>query len=213
MAAKRGGKTQAKRGGGMKTGLVLVVGLVIGLAMAAAYLVFGDRQKLDAILPQPNPQAEAPAPSREAEPVAQEPEAQPDAAAEAPKPTYDFYTVLPEKEVELPGESAAAATASGSAAPASTASTTTAAPDAATTTPAAAPAGLQLQAGAFSNAGDAEALRARLALVGQTARIETVQADGRTLHRVRLGPYADVAAREAAQKALAEAGVTATPAR
>jgi len=208
MAAKRGGKSQAKRGGGFKAGLILVAGLVLGLGLAAGYLMFGDRQKLDAILPQPNPQAEAPAPRRDAEPVAQEPE-QP---AEAPKPTFDFYTVLPEKAVELPGETAEAA-APGSTAPAST---TSAAADAGTaTTPAApaAPSGLQLQAGAFGNAGDAEALRARLALVGQMARIETVQANGRTLHRVRLGPYADVAARDAAQKALAEAGVTATPAR
>ena len=211
MASKRGGKTQAKRGGGLKTGLILVTGLALGLGLAAAYLMFGDRQKLDAILPQPNPQAEAPAPRRDAEPVAQEPEE----ATEAPKPTFDFYTVLPEKEVELPGETAEAA-APGSTAPASTAPTAAPAADAGTTTTPAAPAapsGLQLQAGAFGNAGDAEALRARLALVGQMARIETVQANGRTLHRVRLGPYADVAARDAAQKALAEAGVTATPAR
>ena len=198
MASKRGGKTQAKRGGGLKTGLILVTGLALGLGLATAYLMFGDRQKLDAILPQPNPQAEAPAPRRDAEPVAQEPET----PAEAPKPTYDFYTVLPEKEVELPGETAEAATPATGAAASPTAA---AAP--------AAQGGLQLQAGAFGNAGDAEALRARLALVGQMARIETVQANGRTLHRVRLGPYADVAARDAAQKALAEAGVTATPAR
>lgn len=208
MAAKRGGKSQAKRGGGFKAGLILVAGLLLGLGLAAGYLMFGDRQKLDAILPQPNPQAEAPVPRRDAEPVAQEPET----PAEAPKPTYDFYTVLPEKEVELPGETAEAA-APGSTAPASTAPTTTSAADAGTAATPAAPSGLQLQAGAFGNAGDAEALRARLALVGQMARIETVQANGRTLHRVRLGPYADVAARDAAQKALAEAGVTATPAR
>ena len=208
MAAKRGGKSQAKRGGGFKAGLILVAGLLLGLGLAAGYLMFGDRQKLDAILPQPNPQAEAPVPRRDAEPVAQEPEE----ATEAPKPTYDFYTVLPEKEVELPGETAEAA-APGSTAPASTTATPA---DAGATAPAAAPVaqgGLQLQAGAFGNAGDAEALRARLALVGQMARIETVQSNGRTLHRVRLGPYADVAARDAAQKALAEAGVTATPAR
>jgi cell division protein FtsN len=117
--------------------------------------------------------------------------------------------------VELPGETAEPA-APGSTAPASMAPTTAPAATAGTATPSAtpaAPSGLQLQAGAFGNAGDAEALRARLALVGQMARIETVQANGRTLHRVRLGPYADVAARDAAQKALAEAGVTATPAR
>jgi cell division protein FtsN len=202
MAAKRGGKSQARRGGGMKTGLVLVVGLVIGLGLAAAYLVFGDRQKLDAILPQPDPRAQAPAPNREAEPVAQEPEAR----ADAPKPTYDFYTVLPEKEVELPGETAQAATPPSATPPGTT-------PTPATPTAAATRGGLQLQAGAFSNAGDAEALRARLALVGQTARIETVQANGRTLYRVRLGPYANEAQRDAAKAALAEAGVNAAPAR
>jgi cell division protein FtsN len=207
MAAKRG-KSQAKRGGGLKTGLVLVAGLLIGLGMAAAYLVFGDRDKLDALLPQPNPQAEAPAPSREREPVAQEPEA-------AAKPTYDFYTVLPEKEVALPGDTGPAADATVASPTTPTTPTAPAAADAPANPPVAAtpPAGLQLQAGAFSNGGDAEALRAKLALLGQTARIETVQANGRTLHRVRLGPYADAAARDAAQRALAEAGVSATPAR
>ena len=199
MAAKRG-KSQAKRSGGMKYGVVLLVGLAIGLGLAMGYFVYGDRSKLDAILPQPNPQAEAPTPSRDREPVAQEPEA----PAETPKPTYDFYTVLPEKEVELPGQTADAAAPAASAAP-NTATTPTA-----TNTPASAG---QLQAGAFSNAGDAEALRAKLALLGQTARIETVQVNGRTLHRVRLGPYADAAALENARKTLADAGISATPAR
>lgn len=200
MAAKRG-KTQAKRSGGMKYGVVLLVGLAIGLGLAVAYFVYGDRSKLDAILPQPNPQAEAPTPSRDREPVAQEPEA----PADAPKPTYDFYTVLPEKEVELPGQAENAAAPSASTTP-STATT----PAASANAPASA---AQLQAGAFSNAGDAEALRAKLALLGQTARIETVEANGRTLHRVRLGPYADATALESARKTLADAGFNATPAR
>lgn len=195
MGAKRGGKTQARRGGGVNTGLVLAVGLAIGLGLAAAYLVFGDRRKLDALLPQPDPQAQAQPAPRDSEPLAQEPEA----PAEASKPTYDFYTVLPEKEVELPGGSARA-TPPGDTAPVATANP--------------APArGLQLQAGAFHNAGDAEALRARLALVGHAARIETVEADGRTLHRVRLGPFASEAERNAARHALGEAGISATPAR
>lgn len=204
MAAKRG-KTQAKRSGGMKYGVVLLVGLAIGLGLAVAYFVYGDRSKLDAILPQPNPQAEAPTPSRDREPVAQEPET----PAETPKPTYDFYTVLPEKEVELPGQAADAAAPAPSTAPGAAAP-----PAAAANAPASAsPSVGQLQAGAFSNAGDAEALRAKLALLGQTARIETVEANGRTLHRVRLGPYADAAALDSARKTLADAGISATPAR
>lgn len=206
MAARRG-KTQAKRGGGLKTGLVLVVGLGLGLALAAGYLMFGDRDRLDALLPQPNPQAQAQAPARDREPVAQEPQA----AKGEPKPTFDFYTVLPGKEVELPGEAGSAAEAPAtSSAPAATTTAASAAPG---STAAAAPSAGQLQAGAFSNAADAEALRARLALLGQSARIETVQSNGRTLHRVRLGPYADADALARAQAVLAEAGIAATPAR
>jgi len=193
MIGKRGGRSQARRGGGMKTGLVLVIGLLIGLGLAAAYLVFGDRQKLDALLPKPDPQAQAPAPAAESEALAPEPEA----AAETSRPTFDFYTVLPQREVALPNEAAPAADR----------------PPAPTTPAATVAYGLQLQAGAFSNAADAEALRATLALVGQIARIETVETDGRTLHRVRLGPFADEGERAAVQKALAEAGITATPAR
>lgn len=204
MAAKRGSKSQAKRGGGLQAGLILATGLALGVGLAAGYLMFGDRKTLDAILPQPNPRAEAPAPRRDAEPLAQEPEA----PAGAARPTYDFYTVLPEKAVKLPGEAAAAAGV-----PRTTTTPETATSTAVPAVPAAPTGGLQLQAGAFGNAGDAEALRARLALVGQMARIETVEANGRTLHRVRLGPFADVAARDAAQAALAEAGITTTPAR
>jgi len=199
MAAKRG-KTQAKRSGGMKYGVVLMLGLAIGLGLAMAYVMYGDRAKLDAILPKPNAAAEAPTPSRDSEPVAQEPAA----PAGAAKPTFDFYTVLPQKEVELPGQAAEAA------APAPVASPSTTSTPAVATTPASAG---QLQAGAFSNASDAESLRAKLTLLGQTARIEAVQANGRTLHRVRLGPYADAAAMENARKTLADSGITATPAR
>lgn len=201
MAARRG-RSQARRGGGgMRTALVLLTGLAIGLALAAGYLMFGDRKKLDALLPQPNPAAEAPRVARDRQPVAQEPEA----PARPAKPTYDFYTVLPQKEVELPGQSAQAARpAPPPAGPAAAANGTTPLPAAS---------GRQLQAGAFSNAADAEALRARLALLGQSARIESVQAEGRTLHRVRLGPFADEAALENARRQLAEAGISATPAR
>ena len=199
--AGRHGKHQARRGGGMKYGLVLVLGLLLGLGLAAAYLVFGDREPLDALLPRPDPQARAQPTPRDSEPVAQEP-------AAAARPSFDFYTLLPERQVELPGVAEPESPA------------TPAAPPAAALPPGQAPAaspspgqaGL-LQAGAFSSAADAEAMRARLALLGRVARIETVQVDGRTLHRVRLGPFADAAERQAAQQALAEAGIPATVVR
>src|SRR5690606_32016149 len=46
-----------------------------------------------------------------------------------------------------------------------------------------------LQAGSFSASGDAEALKARIALLGLGARVESAQVDGRTVYRVRMGPY------------------------
>lgn len=47
-----------------------------------------------------------------------------------------------------------------------------------------------LQAGAFGSAGDADNQKAKLALMGFEARVETVDVEGKgTMHRVRLGPY------------------------
>lgn len=53
-----------------------------------------------------------------------------------------------------------------------------------------------VQAGAFRNADEAEAQRARLAMLGISASIDEREQSGRTLYRVRVGPFA--------QKALAE---------
>jgi cell division protein FtsN len=47
-----------------------------------------------------------------------------------------------------------------------------------------------LQAGAFGSAGDADNQKAKLALMGFEARVESVEVEGKgTMHRVRLGPY------------------------
>ena len=66
------------------------------------------------------------------------------------------------------------------------------APVAATQTPtAAAESGARyiLQAGAFGASGDAEALKARIALLGLNARVESAAINGKTVYRVRMGPY------------------------
>ena len=60
-----------------------------------------------------------------------------------------------------------------------------------------------LQAGAFQNASDADNLKARLALAGLEAQIQTaVLPDSKTWHRVRLGPYASAEAAGKAQGSL-----------
>ena len=55
--------------------------------------------------------------------------------------------------------------------------------------PAAAEARYSLQAGAFGASGDAEALKAKIALLGLNARVESAQIGGKTVYRVRMGPY------------------------
>jgi len=62
--------------------------------------------------------------------------------------------------------------------------------------PAAAPApaaaarqGYYLQAGAFRGSGDADAMRARVIMLGLPAQVQTAEVNGTTLHRVRVGPF------------------------
>lgn len=46
-----------------------------------------------------------------------------------------------------------------------------------------------LQAGAFQASGDAEAVKAKIALLGLNARVESANINAKTMYRVRLGPY------------------------
>ncbi len=111
-------------------------------------------------------------------------------AAEAARPTA------------LPETPASTATAP---APAAT-------PPAATTTTAAATASdarYILQAGAFSASGDAEALKARIALLGLQARVESGTANDRTVYRVRLGPYGTATELAEAKQKLGNGGLPA----
>ena len=46
-----------------------------------------------------------------------------------------------------------------------------------------------LQVGSFRNEADAEQMKARLALLGSVATVQTVTVNGETWHRVRIGPF------------------------
>ena len=189
--AKRG-KSQARRSGANGTpGWVwLVVGVLLGAALSAG-LLLKDRFTLGASGPRPDPNAAAPKPSEE--PVAQRP-------SQPAKPKYDFYTLLPEREVAIPDQELAAKARSE--APAT--------PDA---TPAPATERYQLQAGAFREARDAEALKARLALMGLSARVQSDRINDAVFHRVRLGPYTSARDLEAAKRQLADNGINAVAIR
>jgi cell division protein FtsN len=64
-----------------------------------------------------------------------------------------------------------------------------------------------LQAGAFRDLSDAEATRAKLALLGFEAAISDRTTDSGVLHRVRLGPYSQVEAMNKARAKLLDSGV------
>lgn len=73
---------------------------------------------------------------------------------------------------------------------------------------------LYLQVGAFENPGEADNLKARLALAGIEASAQRAQlADGRVVHRVRIGPFSSPEAMNPTRARLAEVGLNASVSR
>ena len=182
------------------------IGIVVGLGLAAgvAYWLMKNNPALQMAGRAEDRGAPAAAPASS--------ETQP-----APgKPRFDFYKILPGVENAKPQPDttrAAGAERAEAAAPApATAAATPAAPPGAAAKPAAVkpppatpppamaanaaggaarPAAHSwLQAGSFTSEADAENLKARLALAGLEASVQSgALADGSTRYRVRLGPY------------------------
>lgn len=73
---------------------------------------------------------------------------------------------------------------------------------------------LYLQVGAFENPGEADNLKARLALAGIEASAQRAQlADGRVVHRVRIGPFSSPEDMNPTRARLAAAGFNASVSR
>ncbi len=105
-------------------------------------------------------------------------------------PRFDFYTILPELEVAIPEEELIAA------------SKTPATPNISGEID------YMLQAGSFRNLEQADRLKAKLALQGIVASIQTVRIkDSETWHRVRVGPINDINTLNQTRKRLSEMGV------
>jgi cell division protein FtsN len=200
MAPRKG--RQATRGGGSRTPAWawLLLGLLLGAGLMLVVVARGWMPLLGKPdLPRPNPQATAP----------KEPEAP---VAEArPRQNYDFYQVLPEAEVVIPdAELSAKARAEQQARASAGAPQAPAAP--ATGTAPASPATAAryvLQAGSYPDPRAAEEAKARLALAGFSAQIQPVTINGKTWHRVRVGPYASASDLEATKRSLADNGINA----
>lgn len=133
----------------------------------------------------------------------------PPAAPPAQAPKDELQQVV--ERIEAAAKNKPAAPAAAGAAPAAPA---TGAPVAPAATTAAAPAAngedkyvYYLQAGAFREMADAENQRAKLALMGFEAAISDRTTDAGVLHRVRMGPFAQVEAMNKARSKLSENGV------
>jgi len=70
-----------------------------------------------------------------------------------------------------------------------------------------------LQAGAFRSSSEAEAMKAKLALIGFEAKVLTAEVNGQTMYRVRIGPYAALDTMNRARARLAENGIEASVVR
>ena len=235
MAARRG-KSQARRNSGNTGGLPGWAWLILGIVIALLAVLVAPRfLKSDGndgfILPRPNPDAQPAPSSSDADdadlpaPIADAPKAGGKDAADEER-QYDFYTVLPGQEVAMSdAELAASARAEAArkqqaeqAAAAAAASADTSEPAAETpAAPTPAPVATSqdnqaryiLQAGAFGASGDAEAVKARIALLGLKARVESAEIKGKTVYRVRMGPYGTATELASAKSKLANGGLPA----
>lgn len=187
----------SRKGGSLLAGIL--IGMMLGLAIAggvAWYILktpnpFANKEPREAARPAPDGAKLAPAKTAGSEVAA--------SGVGEGKPRFEFYKVLTDKP------DAAAPAQKGSGKPEKSAQ------------PAGKTAGKEtymLQAGAFSDADDAEKMKAKLAMLGMEASIQIVTvADKGILHRVRLGPYQGADEMNMALAALKQNGVNATPSR
>lgn len=183
-------------------GLGVLLGITVSAVMLAKDWVPMLHKKN---LPQPNPEATAPKESESA--VADETK-----KPAPPKKTYDFYSVLPEMEVVIPdAELSAKARAEQQRQQQAMAQSQNPQANPAVPTPPPADAGLHyfLQAGSYPDAKGADEQKAKLALLGFTAKVQPITINGKTWNRVRVGPYASASELETAKKSLSDSGVSA----
>jgi cell division protein FtsN len=156
-----------------------VGGLVIGLGGAVLLFTQG-------FIPGAPEREPAPTPVQRSEepPLLEAPE-------EEERSAYDFFTVLPEMEVVVPERELEQQ----------------AAPDTPEPANADEEQAFILQVGSFRSAADAEAMKARLALLGSVANIQTVTVDGSTWHRVRVGPVSGPRAADRLRRQLQDDGI------
>jgi len=172
------------RGGGSSLLVGILIGLVLGLGIALGVAWYINKT------PSPFQAGRTPPAKTESakgEKAAALPKGEDKAKAAETKPRFDFYKILPGEEPATDQQMRDAQKKA----------TATAARET-----------FFLQAGAFPNAPDADNLKARLALLGIEATIQTTTVPEKGIwHRVRVGPYTSVEELNRTRETLKQNGV------
>ncbi|MCF7965015.1 MAG: SPOR domain-containing protein [Methylobacter tundripaludum] len=157
---------------------MLITALIISFVVFLVYLSnIGSKQTS----PQPDVAAAPEATKSEAP----KPEKKPEGPV---LPQFDFYTILPEKEVIVPDYEINTRAREERVGQAKTAS-------------------YILQAGSFKDFKDADSLRAKLALMGIESKVEKAKVGNVVWNRVKMGPYAQMTSVSAIRARLRENGI------
>jgi cell division protein FtsN len=194
--------------------LGFIVGLLVGLALALGVALYVTKVPVPFInkVPMRTPEQDAAEAERNKNwdpnaPLAGKPPARPPASAPAAAPA----TATPgpaATPAPAPAKPPAATAPTPPRDPAAILSGQT--PEAAKSTkPGADPFTYFVQVGAFAKPEDAEQQRARVALMGLSAKVSEREQSGRTMYRVRLGPFERKEQADAAQEKLAGSGIEA----
>jgi cell division protein FtsN len=179
-------KTGGNNGGAGSLLIGILIGLLLGLGIALAVAWYINKMPTP-FLTRPGPPAKS-EPSKGADPAKAD-----DRNGKSPdgKPRFDFYKILPGSEEPVTEQQFKEAQQKPSTAQAKET--------------------FFLQAGAFQSAPDADNLKARLALLGVEATIQTTALpDKGVWHRVRIGPYTAIEELDRARAGLKQNGIETT---
>jgi len=172
------------RGGGSSLLVGILIGLVLGLGIALGVAWYLNKTPSPFLGGRTPP---AKTDSTKNEKAAALPKGEDKAKAAETKPRFDFYKILPGEEPATDQQLKDAQKKATSTAVKET---------------------FFLQAGAFPNAPDADNLKARLALLGIEATIQTTTVPEKGIwHRVRVGPYTSVEELNRTRETLKQNGV------
>ncbi len=198
----RAAKASTRQSGGFLTGLI--VGLLIGLALALGVALYVTKVPVPFLdkVPQRTPEQDAAereknknwdpnaplAGKNPARPITPEP-----AASSVPEPVGNRGSARDPAAILADRPAGTSTIPASAAAPLST-------------RPGDEAFSYFVQTGAYASADDAESQRGKLALLGYAARISEREQSGRTVHRVRLGPFEDKGEADSTKEKLVAAG-------